>query len=270
MIQSCTICYNDGPNLIKDCLNSVKNKVDKILVIDGVFQNFPRKESEKIQSTDGTLEVAKELADTVIETKEPWINQMNKRNAYLTLESTNDYYFILDADERLEGELPKDLTKDFYGIKIIDPRIPESVQANNYQVRLFRHQTGLKYKKKHSWLWLKEKICSLNDFNDNIVKLDTCKIIHEPYRRGDNRQVQDTIYTKERSEPDHPTVTAQPVQVDKPIVSKIKVKALKAYNGFDIDTSIIFVKENELFECTQKKWEQLKEDYPNNFTLVEN
>ena len=51
MLIATIITYNDMP-LIKDCIESVWDKVDKIVVVDGKFRDFPG--TKKI-STDGTI-----------------------------------------------------------------------------------------------------------------------------------------------------------------------------------------------------------------------
>lgn len=52
MLVATIVTYNDMP-LIKDCIESVRNKVDRIVVVDGKYRDFPGEENF---STDGTLE----------------------------------------------------------------------------------------------------------------------------------------------------------------------------------------------------------------------
>ena len=260
MIQGCVIFYNDGPELLKRCLLSLKGKVDTILAIDGRWNGF---KAPTTNSDDGCFEVAQDIADIVLTPKEPWYNQIAKRNALLTLDNPNDFYLMLDADEYLEGYIDNNvLNGDFYAIKIVT----EGEDSDN-QVRLFRNLEGLKYKKKHSWLWLKNQIVNQDALNSDFPKLESLKIFHTPDSRPEERQIQDKEYTTNRKEPEDlpshlriPKVQVVPRNLRQThVFTKLtKVKCLSgSYNGFDLDHSFIVFNEGDELLVTKEKAEQL-------------
>ncbi len=53
MLIATIITYNDWP-LIKNCVESIKDKVDKIIAVDGRYRDFPDTNGD--YSTDGTIE----------------------------------------------------------------------------------------------------------------------------------------------------------------------------------------------------------------------
>ena len=57
MLVATIVTYNDMP-LIKDCIESVRNKVDRIVVIDSKYRDFPGEEN---YSTDGHLNILNSL-----------------------------------------------------------------------------------------------------------------------------------------------------------------------------------------------------------------
>jgi hypothetical protein len=261
-IRANVIFFQDGPELLKRCLTSIRPHVDSILAIDGAFANF---EHEKPFSTDGCLEVAKELADEVIEVTEPWCNEIAKRNAYLTLTDPKDYYFLIDADEYVTEPLPK-LTEDFYGCHILNPSDP-TLNSFTYYCRLFRHQEGLRYKRKHSWLYLKGRLMSIESHNSQLIKLDYT-IWHTPELRGQTRLDEDWNYTIKEEEPDHPDELPIECKLDMqinkwaakpppPISKPIKVKCVIQYSGFDYDNTCLFLKPGQEVMISKRKWNDL-------------
>jgi len=102
MIQANVIFFEDGPELLRQCFESLLGKVDSIIAIDGPFAEFPH---ESLISKDGCRELALEYANEVIsKTDKAWSNQAEKRNAYF--EATDegiDFHFVIDADEVLIG-----------------------------------------------------------------------------------------------------------------------------------------------------------------------
>jgi hypothetical protein len=262
MIRSCTIFYNDGPDLLKRCLLSLKERVDEVFAIDGRFHNFP---GDFPWSTDGCLEIAKEFA-TVIECKEPWINQIAKRNAYLTLENANDYYLIVDADEYLESAIDAALVDDVYALKV------GKDASFDWQCRLFRNIEGIKYKKKHSWIWNKDKIINQMGYNDGIKKLDYPVVIHNPDLRSEKRQEQDTQYVKDRKEPETIPYLLTPVRRGKVVypLKDTRIICVKGpYSGFDLDSTYISLNTGQSILVCKLKAEQLKKDYPSQFKIME-
>lgn len=251
------IFYNDDLPLLEKALQSLKQRVDKLVAIDGPYKNFPH---TSITSNQEVLDLVAQYADEVISPKEAWNNQIQKRNAYL-IGQPGDYYLMLDADEELVGDLPE-LTEDYYGIKIKDKRSAEE-ESNNYALRLFKAKEGLQYKRKHSWLYYKNECVSMDTHNDNIIKLDSPVIIHASYERNEERTKDKQTYYNDRKEPDF----LEPLVKDK-LSRPIKIKAVLEYHGFDIDSKEIHLKPNEEINVTEKKFKQLMEDFPQDFIQV--
>lgn len=88
--------YNEEKNL-NDCLKSVKDIADEIIVVDGY-------------STDKTVDIAKTYNAKVIVTDNPPIFHINKQKA-IDL-ATKDWILQLDADERLTRELKEEIIKE--------------------------------------------------------------------------------------------------------------------------------------------------------------
>lgn len=85
--------FNEEKNLA-DCLESVKNLADEIIIVDG-------------GSSDKTIEIAKKFKAKVKITDNPDIFHINKQKAIDM--ATKDWILQLDADERLIEELAKEI-----------------------------------------------------------------------------------------------------------------------------------------------------------------
>lgn len=85
--------FNEEKNL-PDCLESVKDFADEIVIVDG-------------GSTDATVEIAKKFGAKVHSTTNPKMFHINKQKA-IDL-ATSDWILQLDADERLTDGLSKEI-----------------------------------------------------------------------------------------------------------------------------------------------------------------
>lgn len=87
--------FNEEKN-IKDCLESVHQWVDEIVIVDGT-------------SIDKTVEIAKKYTDKIFIKENPPMFHINKQ---LAIEkATGDWIFYLDADERVTPELRKEILR---------------------------------------------------------------------------------------------------------------------------------------------------------------
>lgn len=113
--------YNEEKN-IADCLASVKDIADEIVLVDG-------------SSTDKTREIARDFSARVIKTVNPPIFHINKQKA---LEKARGEWILqLDADERVTPELAQEI-KNLIGMK--DSEV-EKYQKGLVNKKLFaRHQ----------------------------------------------------------------------------------------------------------------------------------
>lgn len=87
--------YNEEKNIVQ-CLSSVKDWVDEIVLVDG-------------GSTDGTLEAARKFATRIIKTNNPPIFHINKQKALEACKT--DWILQLDADEVVPGELKEEIQR---------------------------------------------------------------------------------------------------------------------------------------------------------------
>lgn len=87
--------YNEEKNL-PDCLESIKDLADEIIIIDG-------------GSIDKTVEIAKRYGAKVVVSDNPPIFHINKQKAIDM--ATGDWILQLDADERVTPELRDEILK---------------------------------------------------------------------------------------------------------------------------------------------------------------
>lgn len=118
--------YNEEKK-IKDCLLSLVNVVDKVVIVDGMIYNMQIQERcyntiQKLtpNSYDSTLNIAREILERagipyIIEKcleyvcscgsiiSLPYFHEVQKRNIILENVEDGDWVLIIDADERLKG-----------------------------------------------------------------------------------------------------------------------------------------------------------------------
>jgi len=174
MIIACINVYQDE-RFVKNAIISVLDKVDRIVVVDGAYEGFEQY-NFKPYSTDRTVAIAENLGCEVIETRWGWKDQVEKRNAYL-VGGDGDWYFMIDADERLNGELkPREEDSHRIQCQFRKSLIP--------MMRLFRHQDGIKYVGGHNILSVNNRIMT----GDESPILKDCWIEHFTDLRGEDRK----------------------------------------------------------------------------------
>lgn len=130
--------FNEESNL-KNCLNSVLNIADEIVVVDGGSQ-------------DKTVEIAKSFGAKVIETSNPQIFHINKNKA---IDAATKYWILqLDADERVSEDLAKEIKDVISAEHVLDgywiPRsnfflgrfLKKGGQYPDYTLRLYKRGKG--------------------------------------------------------------------------------------------------------------------------------
>lgn len=115
--------YNEAEN-IGDCLESIKDIVDEIIIVDG-------------SSADNTVEIAKQFGAKVEVTDNPPIFHINKQKAFD--KATGDWVLYLDADERISKKLGEEILKI---INMTNSEI-EDYQETLKNKRLFQRHQGL-------------------------------------------------------------------------------------------------------------------------------
>lgn len=117
--------YNEEEN-IKDCLESVRQLADEIIVVDG-------------SSNDKTREIAKKMGAKIIKTTNKPMFHINKNMAIDAC--TGDWILQLDADERASPELAKEIKTLVKRYKEGDP-IAYWVKRKNYFLGKFLRKGG--------------------------------------------------------------------------------------------------------------------------------
>jgi len=94
----------------------------------------------------------------------PWPSEWQKRARFFDFGRNGDYYFIVDADERLRGK-PAPLVADHYAVvlKRDDDISPYPVH------RVFKHRPGIKMEGAHMAVWANELV------QDPATKADVIK-----------------------------------------------------------------------------------------------
>jgi len=113
--------FNEEKN-ISECLDSVREFADEIIIVDG-------------SSQDRTVEIAKAYGATVIVTDNPLIFHINKQKA---LDAASGPWILqLDADERVTGKLAKEIK---YIISLKDDEIEVYQKQLPGRTLFSRHQ----------------------------------------------------------------------------------------------------------------------------------
>ncbi len=191
MLVAAYITYNDIET-IQESVESIENKVDRIIAVDGKFKDFTGNHQF---STDGTLEyLAKNVKVEAILL--PNADEVDKRNHFLNFVEDGDLCLIIDADEILKGEIP-DLDTDIGLIDIFE--FNDRRRHRRYN-RFFRFREGVHFYGKH-YLML-DKDGDVFTTLENEPKKYTCKkiegfhLIHKGKLRSPQRELEKRKYYK--------------------------------------------------------------------------
>jgi glycosyltransferase involved in cell wall biosynthesis len=191
LIIGTIITYNDMP-LVQDCIKSIIDKVDRIVVVDGKYTDFP---GDCFYSTDGTLEYLESL-DKVELVLMGGATEVEKRNAYFSKCHDGDVIINLDSDEVLIGNMPP-LTSDF---GIVDLHDGHSKHIQKRATRFFRFREGMRYENVHYTLyWNGQIINKLNEVINKNFSFEYIKdfhLVHNWHFRPDERKHNKSIYYK--------------------------------------------------------------------------
>jgi glycosyltransferase involved in cell wall biosynthesis len=145
-VIACVIVFNEE-TMLPGCLESLEDApVDEVVVVDGAYRDFSH---EQPWSTDATREIARAYGATWIQSPETWAweSEVEKRNAYL-IGDEGDWYFQIDADERLIGALPALEPGRVYALQV-----RRRDGGISYVPRLFQHLGHTRYYGAHHHLW---------------------------------------------------------------------------------------------------------------------
>jgi len=179
---ACVIAFNEE-RMLPGCLESLQGQVERVVVVDGAYALFPHVEP---YSTDGTREIARcygaeWIGCPVTEEGElrAWHTQMEKRSAYFVGEE-GDWYFYIDADERLVGRLPEPEDGQHYAFRVRtrDGRL-------TWTPRLYQHVGWMRYEGAHNAMWSDERL--VNIAGATKVDPEGCYILHLAQLRCEQR-----------------------------------------------------------------------------------
>ena len=191
MLVATIVTYNDWP-LIKDCIESIYNKVDRIIAIDGKYMDFPGISNI---STDGTLEYLSGLSkiETIIATN---LDEVTKRNLYLSFLDEGDICLNIDTDEVLTGSIPE--LKTDIGIIMIGEQGDR--RRHRRSIRFFKYRHGLHYWGKHTLVLDKDDnlFAHLDKYGKNYTaeKITSFEFLHNNHKRSYDRVINKSKYYK--------------------------------------------------------------------------
>ena len=133
----CMIVKNEE-TMLPRCLDSIKDWVDEIVVVD-------------TGSTDRTVAIAERYGATVYH--HPWENDFSKHRNQSLSYATGDWILILDADEEIKNghgphirqivsDCQRDVTKIYFIVKDIKKKQTAMVSQS---IRLFKNRVGVHY-----------------------------------------------------------------------------------------------------------------------------
>ncbi|TET97445.1 MAG: glycosyltransferase, partial [Candidatus Zixiibacteriota bacterium] len=136
-VSACMIVKNEE-ELLPDCLQSIRDWVDEIIVVD-------------TGSDDRTVEIAESYGARIFH--QPWEGNFSKHRNFSIAQATCDWIFIIDADERIHQEdislIKKVLNQDDYEIISINVFNVTGEHEEHVtflpSIRFFRRELGLKY-----------------------------------------------------------------------------------------------------------------------------
>jgi tetratricopeptide (TPR) repeat protein len=130
-LSACLIVKNEE-KLIEQCLDSIKDVVDEIIIVD-------------TGSTDNTIEIAKKWTGKIY--FHEWQNSFSEARNYSISYATGDWILIIDADEKLEKDdvpvLRKVLKRSEFNSIFFSvlSYLPSGI-SKNYSQRIFRRGKG--------------------------------------------------------------------------------------------------------------------------------
>lgn len=179
--------------MIKDCVESIYDQVDRIIAVDGKYRDFP---AGNWYSTDGTIEYLSEW-DKIELLFAANLFEADKRNVYMDMLQEGDTVLVLDADEVVEGKLKK-LEKGIdIGLVLFNDLNNRSF--GRLATRFFTYRKGLRHSGIHFILtiggkWFNNRRNALNGFKSK--RIQSFKINHLTRRRSRDRKLQKQEYKR--------------------------------------------------------------------------
>lgn len=171
---SLCIIVKDEEEVITRCLESIKDSVDEIIIVD-------------TGSTDETKNIVRKYTDKVFDFD--WIDDFSEARNFSFSKATKDYILWLDADEFIDNEnktkllaLKSEITDE---IDIISMQTWLCMENNNPEVILKRNRL-VKRSKNYKWIGvIHEYIDACGNCYDSDIK-----IIHNKVKSINNRNLE--------------------------------------------------------------------------------
>lgn len=190
---SCCMIVKDEEAFLEQCLKSVKDYVDEIIIVD-------------TGSTDGTVEIARRYTDKVY--FHPWEDSFSKARNQALQYATCDWVFQIDADEELidgSGEKLRQAVEnagraDAVFVNIISTYSNGKKEARHNFERLFKNNSVIHY----------EGIVHNRVTGASCTKTSKIELMHYGYNVEEKKAQEKFIRTAEllkrqiKEEPDNP------------------------------------------------------------------
>jgi hypothetical protein len=215
------IFFNDSVRMLASCLKSISDNDLKIIAVDGAFKEYMKANNiYRDSSHDGCLEIAHKMATHLIPAKRGgWDDEVEKRNAYLSLVPTGQYCMWLDTDEVLPKFTLGELTADCY--RMIEVLHDEDGQKKEFgRLRIVKKYDDLVYKYQHCRMYRLGQHFARDLSSGCVVRssgstnnrhpflMDTAgkqiKFEHFPFRRAKMKQEEKERFYKIRAEQQYP------------------------------------------------------------------
>lgn len=179
-LSCCMIVKNEAEQLPK-CLDSIKNVVDEIVVLD-------------TGSTDQTIDIAQQWGAKVY--RDSWDNDFAKARNQALQYVTGDWVLVLDADERFVTERKSELKqailqKDVLVVNLIRHEVGASQSPYSLVSRLFRNHPKILFSRPYHAL-IDDSVVQLlsEESHWKITTLPAVSILHEGYQANTINQRQ--------------------------------------------------------------------------------
>lgn len=144
-VVACLNVWNDRSTL-ELTVPSWKDKVDHVIAVDGSYSTT----GQNTPSTDGTREYLHSVFSSIEFIDGAGLTQCEKRTLYLQRGRSNDYLFVIDADEQVIGDTFRELPRCDIGWV----RIRSTLYTKEYgQPRFFKWRPNLQYRGRHHWMY---------------------------------------------------------------------------------------------------------------------
>jgi hypothetical protein len=214
-LHATIMLYNDC-TFLAATLESIKDVVDSIIVVDGAYELYLKHYKEFVPtanawSTDGGLEIIERFPGKpetrVFKTKDNgtcWANQVEKRNFMINQVPDGDYFLGIDSDEMLMGDVQEALEK-FYESGCVAAQFPLYTPGLNqdrivprWHPRIFQKKPGMHYEGTH---WhLRDKFGRIIEEKYPLFYTDLMAVVHFKSFKDQTRLIPHQNYMCELAE----------------------------------------------------------------------